>query len=358
MRFFDHQATARRRSRRLMLAFALVSAATVLAPLGVLAGGAWVISLVSGQPFHLPAKVAWPFVGIALFLTLGGWWLEAGVIRQGSERLAQRLGARELRTAHSFAEQRLANIVSEMALSAQMRRPRVMLLPRADEINAFALGLTPKDWLIVVTQGALTHLSRRELQGLVAHECSHLREGDTAFNLQLMGMVGGLAMVHTYGQWMSDTSREDLPLPKLIAIGWLFMALGFVGWLGARLLQAAASREREFLADAHAVQWTRDVDGLGGVLRKVMTQQVTHSVSRANRLPLGDVLWAPMAHLLLVEWEQNASGWRERLASHPSLDERVARLYGDHRDRLPLLPIDERTGEVRTRSSLATGHAA
>ena len=349
MRFFDHQANARSRSFRLTLAFAVTVALTVLGvhlALLVVWGGS--MALITGH-WSPPAGFVHANIGLALFLILGGWWLETSAIQQGSIKLAKRLGARGLHTANSFGEQRLDNIVSEIALSAQMRRPRVMLLPRVDEINAFALGLTPGDWLVVVTQGALTHLTRRELQGLIAHECSHLKEGDTRLNMQLLGMVGGLEMVHNYGAWVCEGVSDDsggVPFLPVWLIGKTIMVAGFAGWLGGRLLQAAASREREFLADARAVQWTRDVDGLGGVLRKIMTQQATMSVSRANSLSLGTALWAPMAHLLLVEWEHNDTSWRDRLASHPSLDARVTRLYGDAKDRLPLVAVDERTGEV------------
>ena len=352
MRFFDHQATARSRSLRLTLAFWLVVALTVLIVYAAVVG-AWL--LIGHWPSE--AWVHWAVVAVVLAMVFGGWWLETSAIAQGSARFAQRMGARELQTANSFGEQRLHNIVSEMALSAQMRRPRVMLLTRVDEINAFALGLTPADWTIVVTQGALTHLTRRELQGLVAHECSHLKEGDTRLNMRLLGMVGGLGMVHGYGDWLCHWSAETergVFIP-VWAFGQLVKGAGFVGWLGGRLLQAATSREREFLADARAVQWTRDVDGLGGVLRKVMTQQVSQTVSQANRMRFGPMGPQPMAHLLLVEWSENPRYWADRLASHPSLDERVTRLYGDTQDRLPLLAIDERTGEVRRNLHTAVG---
>ena len=346
MRFFDHQTTARSRSLRLTLAFWLVVALTVLIVYAAVVG-AWL--LIGHWPSE--AWVHWAVVAVVLAMVFGGWWLETSAIAQGSARFAQRMGARELQTANSFAEQRLHNIVSEMALSAQMRRPRVMLLTRVDEINAFALGLTPADWTIVVTQGALTHLTRRELQGLVAHECSHLKEGDTRLNMRLLGMVGGLGMVHGYGDWLCHWSAETergVFIP-VWAFGQLVKAAGFAGWLGGRLLQAATSREREFLADARAV------DGLGGVLRKVMTQQVSQTVSQANRMRFGPMGPQPMAHLLLVEWCENPRYWADRLASHPSLDERVTRLYGDTQDRLPLLAIDERTGEVRRSLHTAVG---
>ena len=145
-----------------------------------------------------------------------------------------------------------------------MRTPQVVVLARADAINAFAAGWTQQDAVIAVTQGALDYLTRDEMQGLVAHELSHLKEGDTVLNMRLAGMVSGLELVYHFGENLRERG----------ALAWWFgnavMAAGFVGFLGGRLLKAAVSRQREYLADARAVQWTRSRDALGGVLRKVL----------------------------------------------------------------------------------------
>lgn len=354
MRFFDHQASARTRSRRLLLAFALAVAATVLAvhaALWLVWGGLSILLL--GRPAY-PTLFTEVNLALALLLVLGGWWLEVSLLGQSAEKLARRLGARELRPNVDFAEQRLANVVREMAIAAQMRPPRVMLLPRVQEINALALGRQPADWLVVVSAGALEWLSRRELQGLVAHELSHLKEDDTRINLQLAGMVGGLEMVHNYGGWVVDKSLPDngaghsqgVHLWHFWLIGHVIQAAGWVGWLIGRLLQAAVSREREYLADARAVQWTRDVEGLGGVLRKAWAQHEARSVPPNGRVPSRGPGWAPLHHLLLLDVDaRDANRWQHWLASHPSLQERIRRLYGRPRGPLPLVRMDARTGE-------------
>lgn len=336
MRFFDHQASARSRSRRLTLAFAVAVAATVLGLHLGLNALFWALGW--ARPPHFAAVN----IGLGLLMVLGGWWIESGNLQSG-ERLARRLGARELRPSVSFAEQRLANTVQEMALAAQMPPPRVMVQPRVMAINAFATGWTPRDWVLVVTEGALDWLTREELQGLVAHELSHLHEGDTRLNMQLAGMVAGLEMVYGYGQALRDFGKDDGidKAPAVAVLSWppglVIMAVGWLGWMAGRLLQAAVSRERELLADARAVQWTRSRDGLGGVLRKVMTQQ-RQGVAAAARGWHG-----VFAHMMLID-ERAQARW---LDSHPPLAERVARLYGRTMPALPLQAIDPRSGEPR-----------
>ncbi|MDO5691134.1 MAG: M48 family metalloprotease [Pseudomonadota bacterium] len=344
MRFFDHQASARVRSRRLMMAFVVAVTVTVLG----LHLGLWALFKLVG--WSTPPHFAAVNIGLGLMMVLGGWWIESSSLQSG-ERLARRLGARELRPGVSFAEQRLVNTVQEMALAAQMPRPLVMVQPRVVAINAFAAGWTPADWVVVVTEGALDALTRDELQGLVAHEMSHLREGDTRINMQLAGMVAGLEMLHGYGQALRDLGRGDSPeadrRPVWRALtvppGVVIMGVGWLGWMAGRLLQAAISRERELLADARAVQWTRSRDGLGGVLRKVMTQR------RAGVAAVARGWHGVFSHMMLID-ERVQARW---LDSHPPLAERVARLYGRAMQPLPLQAIDPRSGEARPEGAAA-----
>jgi Zn-dependent protease with chaperone function len=203
-----------------------------------------------------------------------------------------------------------------------MPRPQVMVLPRHEAINAFAVGWEPQDAVIAVTQGALDLLTRDELQGMVAHECSHIHEGDTRLNMQLAGMVAGLELVWGFG----DTVRERGGIAMLF--GNAIMATGLAGWYAGRMLQASVSRQREFLADARAVQWTRSRDGLGGVLRKALTQS-----ERAEDRP-SDPAWARSAqHLLLLAGVDDRRTW---FAAHPPLRVRIQRLYGRPMPALPL----------------------
>lgn len=323
MRFFEHQDSARAESFRLVVLFALAVAATVLGVHAALALVWWLADLV------LPFELAFPRlfftvnVGVTLMLVLGGWWIETSNVKQrgGAERLARRIGAREARPGTHEAEQRLCNIVDEVCIAAHMPRPMVMVLPRAQAINAMAVGWDEQDCVVAVTQGALDWLTREELQGMVAHECSHVHEGDTRLNMQLAGMVSGLELVWQFGDQVRERGGPA------ILIGGAIMAIGSFGWYAGRWLQAAVSRQRELLADARAVQWTRSRDGLGGVLRKALTQ-------REERETLSDPAWLPaMQHLLLVGEMAPRADWFD---AHPPLELRIRRIYGRPMPAMPL----------------------
>jgi Zn-dependent protease with chaperone function len=322
VRFFEHQRAARAQSMRLVAGFALAVAATVLGVHAAMAACWWLINLA------LPFDLAFPRfffsvnAGVTLLLVLGGWWIETSnlTLPGAARRLAARLGARQARPGSSAAEQRLCNIVDEVAIASHMPRPAVMVLPRVEAINALALGFDEGDSIVVVTQGALDWLTRDELQGLVAHECSHIHEGDTRLNMQLAGMVTGLELVWDFG----DHLRERDGLAKLF--GTAVMAMGLAGWWAGRALQAAVSRQRELLADARAVQWTRSRDGLGRVLRKALTQCEDGAAA-------GDPAWAPALHHLLLVAAIERGGW---LDSHPPLATRIRALYGRAMPALPL----------------------
>ena len=253
---------------------------------------------------------------MTLVFVLGGWWLETSALDGGGERLARRVGAREAWPARCEAERKFCNIVSELAIASSMRVPLPMVLARVDAINAFACGWDEGDAVVAVTQGALDHLTRDELQGLVAHEFSHIREGDTRLNMRLAGMVFGLEMIFNLGKTMCEA--DDMRRRSFLALpGFAIQAVGLLGWLAGRVLKAAVSRQREFLADARAVQFTRSKDGLGGVLRKVAGQQQATS---AVAMPFHP----SVQHMLLV----TSAGPSRWFATHPPLAERIRRIYG------------------------------
>jgi len=335
MRFFESQREARARSRRLVLAFGatvllLVLAVNLALALGWgLSGGFWLPG-----PLRFPRHFWAVNTGMTLLFVLGGWWLETSQLRdQGGVRLAERMGARALRPSGVLAEQRFANTVDELAIAAGLPRPVAMVAARDGSINAFATGWDTHDAVVVVTQGALDQLTREELQGLVAHELSHIGEGDTRLNLRLAGMVFGLEMVHRLGQRLMEPTERGGQFVWAV-IGFFLMVAGWLGWVAGHALQAAVSRQREFLADARAVQWTRSPDGLGGVLRKVMTQQREGVEPRA--------IGGPLQHLLLVG--QGRGRLEHWLDSHPPLSERVRRIYGRPMGPLPL-PRPEPLGD-------------
>ncbi|CAN5241135.1 hypothetical protein BH10PSE16_BH10PSE16_25070 [soil metagenome] len=316
MRFFEEQEKARAQTLRLLVLFGLAVMGLVLAVNGALAL-TW--QLVSPGWLGYPAYFFSVNTGMTLLFVLGGWWLETSVLEGGGQALARQAGAREAWPASREAEQRLCNIVHELAIAASMKPPQAMVLPREDGINAFAAGWDEDDAIVAVTQGALDRLSRDELQGLLAHEFSHLREGDTRLNMRLAGMVCGLEMIFNLGRSMCEGDehgrRSFLALP-----GVAILATGLLGWLAGRVLKAAVSRQREFLADARAVQFTRSKDGLGGVLRKVAGERARAGHPRA----VAHHLHPAVHHMLLVS-DITRARW---FASHPPLAERIRRIYG------------------------------
>ena len=325
MRFFESQRQARGRTLRLLAAFGVTVLLLVLA---VNAGLALAWGLTWG--FWVPGEMQFPRhfwlvnTGVTLLFVLGGWWVETSHLAQGgAARLAERMGARPAQPSGRPEEQRFVNIIDELSIASGLPRPAAMVLARDEAINAFATGWEPHDAALAVTRGALEHLTRDELMGVVAHELGHIGEGDTRLNLRLAGMVFGLECVHRLGQQLwepGDGGRR----PWAIA-GLMLMGVGWLGWLAGHALQAAVSRQREFLADARAVQWTRSRDGLGGVLRKVMAQQQAGVQARG--------VGSPLQHLLLVGTEAGAMGhWFD---AHPPLAERVRRIYGRAMGPLP-----------------------
>lgn len=331
MRFRQHQSDAQQASRRLLLWFALLLIALV-AVVNLSLAGLYHL-LLPGLP--LPAFFWATNTGLVLLLVGGGAWLEMGRLRSGGgERVARWAGGRLLREPRDLPERRLLNVVDEMALASGLPRPAVYLLEREDGINAFVAGWTAETAALAVTRGALERLTREELQGLVAHEFGHIREGDLALNMRLLALVWGLSLVHGLG--LELTERDDLGrLPPLAPVGLVLRALGGVGWLAGRLLQAAVSRQREYLADACAMQFTRSRDGLGNTLRKIWFLQ--RGPEGRLRSPHAEAL----AAMLLDD------GARRRwLATHPPLALRIERLTGRGATPLPAPRLQAGAGEA------------
>ncbi|WP_374491528.1 M48 family metalloprotease [Brachymonas sp.] len=344
MRFLEHQRSARQATSRLLLAFGL----TVLLLLTAVNGGLmlvwWALShLLHSRQTYLPPFFFQVNTGLVLLFVFGGWWIESSNLSRGGAAIARRCGARELLLDDQHpAEVRLRNTVHEMTVAAGMPMPAVMVLPRQWAINAFAAGLEPRQAAIAVTDGALDALTREELQGLVAHELSHIAEGDTRLNTRLAGMVFGLEMVFRFGQALAQIRADERGSAMRALFGLPVMIVGSAGWVAGRLLCAAVSRQREFLADARAVQWTRNPAGLGGVLLKISSQQFRQQDGASPFVEDDaddDTLWdvdaymrqQPMiTHMLLAE--PLTQGWQHRLehwfSSHPPLDERIRRIYG------------------------------
>lgn len=276
MRFFEHQTRARRGTARLLVLYALA----VLLTVGLLV---WVCSWFfprDADRLRYALVTAVPFAAIILGASL---YRLRELSQGGGASVALSLGGQMLQDGPTatLAERRALNVVEEMALAAGVRRPALYVLPDSS-INAFAAGMDGKDAVIGLTRGAIEQLDRNELQAVVAHEFSHILNGDMRLNMRLAGYLFGLQMIAVLGQYLmsdrpthrasgrsnsSDGSGSSGGV--LIVVGLACMVLGWVGALLAGWVQAAISRQREYLADASAVQFTRQTEGLAGALYKI-----------------------------------------------------------------------------------------
>lgn len=329
MRFRQQQDESRAATERLLLLFAVLLLAVVAALNLALAGLYKVVTwgLAGYPPLFFETNTA-----VVLLFVLGGCVVEAWRLRDGGGRhVAAWVGGRQIAAPRDLAEKRLANVVDEMAIASGLPRPGLYVLEREDAINAFVAGWNREDTVLAITRGALECLTRDELQGLVAHEFGHIHAGDLRLQMRLVALVWGLSLVHGYGRSLIEPDDLGHRSPPGVLIGAVFLAVGWVGWLAGRVLQAAVSRQREHAADASAVQFTRSRDGLGGTLRKIWFQ----SERPQGRLhhPRADVLAAMLLHMPArpAFGALSGGGW---LATHPPLAERVRRVYG--RDMTPL----------------------
>lgn len=316
MRFRQHQDDARRATRRLLVLFALTVLLTVACTNGALA---LIWRLQTGDLFAYPPWFFETNTLVALGFILGGSWIETVRLRQGGAHVAALVGGREVLTPASLAERRLRNVVDELAIASGLKSPRVFVLDREDAINAFAAGWEQQDSVVAVTRGALERLTRDELQGVVAHEFGHILNGDTRLNMRLIGYVFGLQMIFNFGRGLMQATDERGRRTFAVMAGVALVAAGFIGWMAGRLLKAAVSRQREFLADAHAVQFTRLPDGIGGALRKIASQM------RSGEAHMHHANTEVVSHLLLAGGALAVRRW---LATHPPLEERLQRIFG------------------------------
>lgn len=305
------------RSHRLAALFVLALVAVVVA-VDVAAFAGW--RLLAGR-LALPRFFLETNAFVTLLIVLGGAWIETQRLRDGAPALADRLGARPLDEDEPL-HRRLRDVAEEASIGAGVPVPALYVLDDPS-INALAAGDSPAQAAVVVTRGALERLERAELQGVVAHEIAHIVGGDSATNARLAGALYGLLSLHLLGvRMLSAAFGSEGPAQRLFPLRIVLVVAGLpvcaVGWLGvaaAQLLRAGISRQREFLADALAVQFTRDRDGLGGALRRIAAEQP--AALRTAYAPL-------VAHFLLVP----PSLGGDRLSTHPPLRERIRRLYG------------------------------
>ncbi len=280
-------------------------------------------------------EIVWwdPRVALAVFVFMlllvgGGYLYRWAQLRSGGERVAEMLGGRriDLDTLDQ-AERRALNVVEEMAIASGMPVPPVYVMP-SDAINAFAAGHTVDQAVIGLTEGCIDRLNREQLQGVVAHEFSHIFNGDMRLNVRLVAVINGVMVLGVVGYFMwryigyamlwggggRGKKNDGMPIAlAIMVLGLLLCVIGFAGTLVARLIQAAVSRQREFLADASAVQYTRETDGIAGALRAI------------GGAPRNTKLAAETSQFNHMFFNQ---AMPSLFASHPPLPERIARLEG------------------------------
>jgi len=230
------------------------------------------MSLSSSEPFVWWNQKILLYTSITtLFVIIIGSASKISALSRGGSYIAQMMGGRLIDFNNpSQEEKRFINVVEEMSIASGVSVPLIFVLDKEQGINAFAAGYTPNSAVIAATSGCLKLLSRDELQGVVAHEYSHILNGDMRLNIRLMGFLGGIHTISTIGYFvLRGSSRGRRGSFAGMLFGLMLLTIGSIGMFCARIIQCAVSRQREFLADASSVQFTRNPDGLSGALQKI-----------------------------------------------------------------------------------------
>ncbi|EPA0981950.1 M48 family metallopeptidase [Vibrio parahaemolyticus] len=328
MDFFHHQDTARQRTGLLVMLFTLA----ILAITGLVS----VISIgiyfyFTGEPFTTQSIISYcllSFVGVLLVVSISSFIRLSELNANGGRGVAESIGGKLISTDTSNAKHRqLLNVVEEMSIASGIPVPPVYVMAEEHGINAFAAGMSIDDAVIGVTQGALDAFSRDELQGVIAHEFSHILNGDMRLNTRLIGALFGITCIAHFGHLILDNSNSTRHVSRsssdsnkgfavIILIAIVCLVLGWLGTLFGNMIKAAISRQREFLADASAVQFTRNDQGIAGALKKIG--------SNVQGSTLNTKASDEMSHMMFGQ--SKLSGFSSLFATHPPLDERIRRI--------------------------------
>ena len=330
--FFEHQQAARRNTRVMVLLFLAAVAGVVIAVDLVLAA----VYLLGVSEIDTPAGKT-PSVLSMLGLVPSALYIWAAVatvvsifvvsivnvikLADGGEAVAKMVGARRLSPeTRDPLERRLLNVVEEMAIASGVRVPGVYIMDGEQGINAFAAGWDVSGAVVTVTRGTLETLTRDELQGVIAHEYSHILNGDMRLNIRMIGVLAGIVFIGSIGAFVMRGVRHSRDVKEAVPIFLIGLALfiiGYVGFFFARLIKAAVSRQREFLADASSVQFTRNPDGIAGALDQIRSSTALIRSRYAEE----------MSHMF---FGQSIKVWLGGLFdTHPPLHERIRRVHAN-----------------------------
>ena len=330
MDFFQHQAKAKSRTFLLVFLYCLG-----LIGLTITIGFAALMfcTAIEAKPDEVIIVTLFCVGGVLLLVIGGSLYKTAQLSYGGGIAVAESLGGRIVSPSSiNPADKRLYNVVEEMALAAGVSVPTLYIMDDERSINAFAAGFSPNAAVIGVNRGTVDLLTRDELQGVIAHEFSHILNGDMRMNLRLIGILFGLQLVALVGYYVirllryipANSGRSSKGkggggqlIIIILAVGVALMVIGYIGVFFSAIIRAAISRQREFLADASAVQFTRNPDGIAGALKKIGCPNVGSNLASASA--------AEMSHLFFG----NTSGFFSLgglLATHPDLTKRIRRI--------------------------------
>lgn len=334
MNFFERQAAARRASFRLMFLFAF-------AVLGIVCAIDFVVwAALAANDERTSAQIV-AIVAVVSILTIAviglGSLYRIASLRGGGAAIAMQVGGTPVPEQTRDPQlRRLRNVVEEISIASGVPMPQLYVLEHEAGINAFAAGYTPADAAVAVTRGALERLNRDELQGVVAHEFSHVLNGDMRLNIRLIGVLFGILMLALIGRRVLEHARfggRGRDAAALVVAALTAMAIGYLGLFFGRMIKAGVSRSRELLADASAVQFTRQTTGLSGALKKIAGLHEGAKLEHAGEAE-------EVSHMLFGD----GIGLSGLFATHPPLLQRIQALEPSFRpDHLSQLSLRWRT---------------
>jgi Zn-dependent protease with chaperone function len=352
--FFARQAQVRSSTRVLVVLFALAVIAIVVAvdfAVFFVFGHPWVrLADLDGYQHRL---IMWTTLAM-LALIFGCALYRIHSLTEGGSAVADDVGGVLVPPDVDDPKLRqLRNVIEEVAIASGTPVPDIYVMPQEAGINAFAAGYSASDAAICVTQGCLDHLTRDELQGVIAHEFSHVLNGDMRLNIRLMGLLFGIMAISVVGRQFAWTPNEDYEdADRVVAnklfgylLGFGFIVIGYIGYFFGRLIQAAVARSRESLADASAVQFTRQTAGIAGALKKIAV------VSEGSLLRVGNR--HEVAHMMFGD----VDAFNSWFSTHPPLMERIRTLEPWFREQHLAKLEQAMSGDFGTHDNAATAGA-